>query len=227
MAANEKQFELTEHLNRIIEEGAGLDEIMAALDEAGALNEDKQPRDDMERPVVDRDDLPRGYWNIRDASGDDPAKARDLAEWACRKHKAAEDAIADIEETGERQIAQVRAWVQEGTKKLQHRAEFFEGVLDLYQQDFAPEDKTTKLVSGQIVRRKRPAELVRDEAAELAWAMQRPDVDELAPRRLSVSAVNAVLTKQPDGTFTDENGQIVDFQHEQAPQIPYTFTVKH
>ena len=63
MAAN---AELLAHLNQIIEEGAGLDEIMAALDAApatedvSATEDMSATADDMGRPTVDLDTHARG-----------------------------------------------------------------------------------------------------------------------------------------------------------------------
>ena len=225
MAAN---AELLAHLNQIIEEGAGLDEIMAALDAAPAAEDVSAPTDDMGRPAVDVAAHARGYWNIRDASGDSTKQAQDLAEWACRKHKEAEDAIAEVQEAADRQVAQVRAWQAEQTRKHERRAQWFESVLDLYQQDFAPDEKTTKLVAGQIVRRSMPPCKSTDEAAALAWALAQEDADALAPRKLSLSAVNGRLRKQADGTYADtDTGEVVAFMRETPNPVPYKLTVKH
>jgi predicted transcriptional regulator len=219
-------------MNRIIEEGAGLDEIMAALDAQSQLqNSGEEPQaieaDDMGRPTVSTAH-PRGYWNIRDVSGDDAQKARNLAEWACRKHQEADDAIAAVVEAADAQVAQVRAWQQEQTRKHERRAEWFVGVLDLYQQDFAPEEKTTKLVAGKIVRRDMPPCKSTNEAECLEWALAREDVDALAPRRLALGEVNKCLKKQADGSYADaDTGEVVPFMRETANPIPYKVTVKH
>lgn len=224
--------DLIAHMNKIIEEGAGLEEIMAALDAQSAPQDHGEgpqvsEADDMGRPTVVAAHQ-RGYWNIRDASGDDPKQARNLAEWACRKHLEAENAIAAVVEAADAQVAQVRAWQQEQTQKHERRAEWFVGVLDLYQQDFAPEEKTTKLVAGEVVRRAMPPCKSTNEAEALAWALAREDVDALAPRSLSLSEVNKRLKKQPDGSYADaDTGEVVPFMRETPNPIPYKLTVKH
>jgi hypothetical protein len=205
---------------------------MAALEASGALDETATAptpaTDDMGRPLVETAAHVRGYWNIRDASGDDPQHARNLAEWACRKHQEAEDAIAAVVDAADAQVAQVRAWQTAQVAKHERKAEWFVGVLDLYQQDFAPEDKTTKLVAGQIVRRAMPPCKSTDEAAALQWALAQEDVDALAPRKLSLSSVNKRLSKQADGSYVDaDTGETVEFMREVPNPVPYSLAVKH
>jgi len=225
------QQQLIAHLDEMIEQGAGLDELLAAVDAIGTEGEQPSPTDDMGRPTVgvpEPGEHKRSYWNIRDKADGDPALARDLAEWACRKHQEAEDAIAEIVEAADAQVARIREWQAGLTRKHQRRVEFFEGVLDLYQQDFAPEEKTTKLVGGQIVRRAMPPCKSTNEVECLEWALAREDVDALAPRRLALSEVNKRLKKQPDGTYADaETGEVVSFMRETPNPIPYKVTVKH
>lgn len=227
------QAQLIAHLDEMIEQGAGLDELLAAVDaQAAPQDPGEEPQaietDDMGRPTVEAVAYSRHYWNIRDAVDGDPARARDMAEWACRKHQEAEDAIAEVQEAADAQVARIREWQAGLTKKHQHRVEFFVGVLDLYQQDFAPDEKTTKLVAGQVVRRAMPPCKSTNEAEALEWALAREDVDALAPRRLSLSEVNKRLKKQADGSYADtDTGEVVSFMRETPNPIPYKVTVKH
>lgn len=225
VAAVDYEQDLLEKLNAMVEAGAGLDDVLAALDAAGVdVDPENIPADDLGRPVVAAD-CKRGYWNIRDAAEGDQQKARELAEWAARKWGLADDEIGNVQLAADRQIAQVKAWAEDRIKVQAKRKEWLEGVLDLYQQDFAAEEKTTKLVAGKLVRRASRPLLTRDEPAALDWALKRADVDEIAPRRLSVSGLNAQLTEREDGTFVDADGVVVEFQKKIPNPIPYTFTV--
>ena len=225
--------QLTEHLNALIEQGADMDALLAALEayptEAPAADEQaKPPADDMGRPAIDYTEHARGFWNIRDAAGDDPKQARNLAEWACRRHKAALDAIADVQAAADEKVAQIREWQAALTKKHERDVAFFESQLDLYQQDFCADEKTTKLVDGTIERRAMPDIEHKDEEAALAYALAQADVDTLAPRRLSLSALKARLKAQKDGSFIDtETGETVTFISKAPNPLPYRLVVKH
>lgn len=212
----ETETTLETQLADMIAAGADLDEIAAAI--AAATAGDAAMADDEGRPQVpDASSSERGYWNIRDRAAGDPARARDLAEWAIAKHHEAEDRLAADQEACDREMQRL----QERMAKLRTRHErtisFFAGVLEQYADDYAPREKSVAMLNGTLRRRKNRALVSWDEKAALAWAVGQPEADELAPRVLAKAAVNAYLR---------ESGAVVEFRREVEPPTPYTFVVE-
>lgn len=207
--------ELETQLADMIAAGADLDEIAAAI--AAASAGDAAMADDEGRPQVPDTGSERGYWNIRDRAAGDPARARDLAEWAIAKHAEAEDRLTADQEACDREMQRL----QERMAKLRTRHErtisFFAGVLEQYADDYAPREKSVAMLHGTLRRRKNRTTVSWDEAAALAWAASQPEADELAPRRLAKAAVNAYLR---------DSGEVVEFRREVEPPTPYTFVVE-
>lgn len=215
--------ELTTYLNQLIEDNIGLADLEAAITAAEPVTDP----DGKQRPRVEAADFPRGYWNIRDKAEGNPVAARDLAEWAMRKHQANEDAIAEVQATADRQRAQIAEWEQKQTRKLEREVDFFEFLLDEYQRDFHTDEKTTSLIGGKIKRRAMPPVTERNEEAALAWALERGD-ETLLKYSVNLAALKQRLEKQADGTFKDaDTGEVVPWQHEVPNPIPYRLTIEH
>ena len=222
MAALEQQLEA--HLDALIADGAGLDDIAAELERLGLVAADELQVDDNDRPVI-ADGSSRGYFNLRDRADGDPQRARDLAEWAIRQYRKAQQAAADANATAARHIEQIERWRKAETEKADRSSSFFEGVLERCMDDFGGGERSVKLIGGALKLRKNSTRISWDEPAALAWAMQQPNADDLAPRTLSKSAVKGELTKR-DMAYYDGDGQPVEFVHDEPPAQPDSFRVE-
>lgn len=233
MTTTAAQQQLEEHLDSIIAKGAGLDDIMAALEASGALD------DTGTAPQADTDDLgrvllpetsptsSRHYFNIRDRADGDPTKAQDLAQWALRQYRKALEQRNAAVEAASRQIAMVEAWRQQQTDAADKQLSFFEGVLDQYREDFCPDEKTVKLIGGKLKVTKNCRLISWQEDLAKAWALQQVNVDDLCPRGFSKSAVKSLLTKQGDGSYVlSDTGETVEFVRDVDPPLAETFKVE-
>lgn len=225
--------QLEEHLDQIIAQGADLDDILLALEQSGALDDTKEaphpPTDDLGRILLP-ETAPasgRSYFNIRDRAAGDPQKARDLAEWALRQYRKALEQRNAANEAADRQIAMIEDWRKRQTEIANKNLSFFEGVLDQYREDFFPGEKRVDLIGGKLKLTKNRSLISWQEDLAREWALQQPNVDELAPRSLSKAAVKALLQKRPDGSYVvAETGEVVEFVRDVPPPIAETFKVE-
>lgn len=238
MTVAAKTAELEEYLQEAITEGADLDAIeamIAAFVQAQGDETAPPPADDFGRPILDMspDGTPppagqRHYFNIRDKAEGDPNRAADLAAWAIRRYRAAQDTIGSVNKAAARQIAMIEAWRKDQAKHAEAEASFFEGVLDQYHSDFANGETKVALPGGTLKLQKNRRTISWDEAAAKDWALQQIGrVDDYCPRGFSKSAVKADLAKRDDGTYTlTETGEIVEFVRDVEPAVPFTFKVE-
>lgn len=236
-----KRTELEEHLDALATGGADLDAIYAELARVGEITAEEYealPRDGAGRIIIaTADELvatsdaevvsgTRGYFNIRDRAAGDPAAAFTLAEWALRRYRAALAEVAEVDEAAAWRQAQVEAWRAKESQKATRTAEFFEGVLDQYMSDFASEERSVVLPGGKLKLIKQRENIEWDEPGATAWALAQDDVDDLAPRKLSRSAVKARLAKiSNEGAVTDD-GEAVAFVRMVPPAMRDKFSVE-
>lgn len=165
-------------------------------------------------------------FRIKHRAGGDPVAAGRLAQWALNKYRRAAKRMAEVDAIAAAQVAQVEAWRKHEAQKTQGTMDFFGGVLHDYHDDFAPDEKTLPLVGGKLkVRKNRDVISWQDDLAR-QWALQQPNVDDLAPRAISRSAIKSGLTKREDGSYVTADGEVVDFVHDVPPQEPTSFSVE-
>jgi len=222
MTTNEQ---LEQTLEEMIAAGAGLQELEEALMAAGVTEEGTEPMDDQGRPVLPNAS-PRGYYNIRDHAMGDPLKATELAEWAIRKYKTVAHQETWVHDHASAQIAQIKEWEQQQTARLERQRKFWEGVLDQYMQDFHAGSKRVDLIHGTLRLKKCRATISWDEEAALRWALQQERVDDFAPRKISKSAIKAVLTKSGLQYVVSDTGEVVEFVRDVEPAQEYEFDVE-
>jgi len=225
-----REATLEESLEAMIAAGCGMEDLESVLAAAGVYEaEPEAPQaahDDLGRPTLP-DDSERGYFNIRDKSEGDAQRAADLAEWCARKHKKAEGHIAEVMAHADAQVTQIRDWQKRQTKKSEAELAFFAGVLDLYQSDFHRGQQKVSLVNGTLRLKKNRTLIAWDEEAALAWAIEQPTCDDLAPRKLSKSSVKSLLDKRGMEYVLQDTGEVVPFVTETEPPMAFEFVVEH
>lgn len=228
------QAELESYVEGLAEAGYSLDAITAEVERIAAMSDDEYAalqRDGSGRITIDATDEAqapghRSYFNIRDRAQGDPAAAQRLAEWALAKYRKAQERIAAVNEAAAARLADIEAWRTVEVAKAERETEFFTGVLDQYHSDFAEGERTIKLVGGRLKLTKQVDVKQWDEKAALAWAREQTDADTLAPRSISKSAINDVLTKRDDGTFQTKAGAAVTFLRMVPPATRDRFSVE-
>lgn len=170
----------------------------------------------------------RRYWNIRDVVGGVAEKAWDLVNWALWRHNQALKTIEQAQLKADLQRLQIQHWQEHEQRAAKRTVQYFEGVLYQARLDFYPGNETVTFPNGKLCMTKQRAKIRWDEDAALVWAAGRPDVDDLAPRKLSRSATKAVLVKMKTGGMyvLADTGEVVTFVEDVAPDPPYEFEIK-
>lgn len=226
------QRELEDYVAGLAEAGFNLDIITAEIERIAAMSDDEYaalPRDGSGRIVMDAaTEQPgaRSYFNIRDRAAGDPMAAQRLAEWALGKVRRARERIAAVNTAAAERVSDIEAWRQEQLRVAEREDEFFVGVLDQYQQDFAEGERTVKLPGGKLKLTKQRDTIKWDDEGALGWACGQDDVDDLAPRKLSRSAVKARLTEHDSGFFVTDAGELVSWVQMVPPAQADKFTVE-
>jgi len=182
-------------------------DLEATFDEAFALNRT----------------LAEGEVTIAKWGGGDPVRAMELADWQAEKRKRILFKMARIRDVYEAKKAVLDAWLAEYEEDTLEALRFIDGLLDQYQRDFHPDEKTTRLPNAELKRRKNRDRIEWDEDAALRY--QQEHYPEDVTRKLSKSALKDRLVER-DGRFYDaETGEELEFVQKTPPDEPETFTV--
>jgi hypothetical protein len=153
MAANEQQqadpkteAELEAHLAGFLAAGAGLEDLQNELMRLGAVADTgDEVTEEFAAPDSDRK-----HWNIRDAAIKRGVDPQELAEWVLRERKAKWDQAAKAQVVRDRHVRQADAWLAEEKKPFARFDGFAQYALQEYVGDFAPGEKTVKLIAGML-----------------------------------------------------------------------------
>lgn len=182
-------------------------DLDAALDEEFALD----------RPLAD------GEVTIAKWSDGNPQKAMAIADHQADKRRRLLLKAKLIRDVYEAKKAVLDAWLAEYEDSIAADLRFIDGLLEQYQRDFHPEEKTVKLSTAELKRRANRDRIEWDEDAALAY--QRENYPEDVTLKLSKSALKERLIER-DGRFYDaETGEELEFVRKTPPDLPESFTV--
>lgn len=160
-------------------------------------------------PDLDDPDT-RERWEVTDDA---------LADWALHKIARIEAEQARLAHLADTRIADIRTWLDQATRPLDHDLDFFRSHLIAYRRRLEDRDpklpKTYKLPSGAIKRRAgRDRTVVVDHQAFTAWALDNlPEALKIDPR-VSALADARFATNVVDG----EGGHL--FDRETSAMVP-------
>ena len=227
--ADKREVEMEQHLQEFLDAGAGLEDLEAELERLGLLDEETVTTDadgTLHLWLEEETGSDRGWWNIRDVAAGDPTKARDLAEWVLRKRGKARKALAEAQAAYDRNLAQLKLWLERYQKEAARTDAFAEATLAEYMTDFHEGEKTLPMIAVPKLRWTKERDHIKwDEPGALAWAEEREDVDEVAPRSLKKSEAKARLEKRGQDYFDGDTGERVAFVWDEAPDQPMRFEI--
>ena len=222
------EAEMEQHLQALLDAGAGLEDLEAELERLGLLDEETVTVDDdgTLRLWLDETTTERGYWNIRDHVAGDPQAARSLAEWVLRKRAKARKALAEAQEAYDRNLAQMKLWLKRFEAEVARTVAFAEATLAEYMLDFHEGEKALAMIAAEKLRWTKERDRIQwDEPGALAWAEEREDVDAIAPRSLKKSEAKARLEKKGREYYDADTGEKVAFVHDEAPEREQRFEI--
>ena len=227
-ANKQREVEMEQHLQEFLDAGAGLEDLEAELERLGLYDDETVTVDDdgTLRLWQDESASERSYFNIRDRAAGDPTKARDLAEWVLRKRAKARKALAEAQAAYDRNLAQLKLWLERYQKEAARTDAFAEATLAEYMTDFHEGEKTLPMIAVPKLRWTKERDRIKwDEPGALAWAEEREDVDEVAPRSLKTSEAKARLEKKGREYFDADTGERVEFVWDEAPERAVRFEI--
>jgi len=180
------------------------------------------------RPVTE------GEVSVNKWAQGDPAKAMGIADSLGERRARALKKFALVQAVYDAKLAVLNTWLADYEQRAGKEVAWIDGLLDLYQQDFHPDERTTRLPSVTLQRRTQGnvREWV-DEDKALRYQQQVAPED--VTRTLSKSALLKRLSP-PEGDapfapavgyYVDKDtGEVVDFVRDLPPEAAESFTVK-
>lgn len=161
-------------------------------------------------------------------SAGDPVQAMTIADSLARQrlrllaaHKVKKEAVA-------REVKALELWLAEQLAPMEKQVARLDNLLDLYQTDFHPTERTTQLPNAELVRRKRGK--VREwlsEAAALMYQQQHHAQEVSTTIALAKTQLLAHFTVNDVGEYIDnDTGEVVEFVRDVEPDTPESFVVK-
>jgi len=218
---NRSKESVGEYMARKLEDGLNIEEIAALVEqlaEDGWLDQAARP-EGAEETAADT-------YSVAEVSQGDRDKAYDLLRWHLRKRNAAREAMAEKQAMADLQITQVNEWLAKETKSLTQKVAWHEGNVTYAMQTVFADDDKLSFPEGVVKRSKNRATIWWDEEAALAYALQQPNVDELAPRKLAKQPLKDTLTKAGNVYTVAETGEIVSFVAMIDPEEPYSIKIE-
>lgn len=172
------------------------------------------------RPVAE------GEVSVNKWAEGDPAKAMHIADSLGERRARAFEKVALVQAVYDAKKAVLDAWLADYQERAAKEVAWVDSLLDIYHFDFHQGEKTTRLPSVTLQRRKRQdtREWV-DEDAALRYQQQVAPEDVV--RTLSKSALLEHFTVDNEGRYVDnDTGEVVDFVYDVPPAEAETFTVK-
>ena len=184
------------------------EDLDAYLDEEFALD----------RPIAE------GEVTIAKWADGDPVQAMSIADRYAEKRRNALLKQRLIRGVYEAKLAVLNAWLVEYEEKIGKEVDWIDNLLNGYQRDFHPGEKTTKLPNAELCRRKNRDNIDWDEDEALKY-QERHYPDDVT-RKLAKAALKQRLIKRDGEWFDAETGEMVDFVREVPPDTAETFSVK-
>jgi hypothetical protein len=184
------------------------EDLDAYLDEEFALD----------RPIAE------GEVTIAKWAEGDPVQAMSIADRYAEKRRNALLKQRLVRGVYEAKKAVLDAWLAEYEDKIGQEVDRIDNLLNGYQRDFHPGEKTTKLPNAELCRRKNRDSIEWDENEALHY-QERHYPDDVT-RKLAKAALKQRLVKRDGEWFDAETGEMVDFVREVPPEKPESFSVK-
>lgn len=184
------------------------DDLEAYLDEEFALD----------RPIAE------GEVTIAKWAEGDPSRAMVIADRYAEKRRNALLKQRLVRGVYEAKKAVLDAWLLEYEEKIMQEVGWIDNLLNGYQRDFHPDEKTTRLPNAELCRRKNRDTIEWEEDEALKYQQQHYPDD--VTRKLAKAALKQRLVKRDGEWFDAETGEMVDFVREVPPETPESFTVK-
>jgi hypothetical protein len=184
------------------------EDLDAYLDEEFALD----------RPIAE------GEVTIAKWADGDPVQAMSIADRYAEKRRNALLKQRLVRGVYEAKKAVLDAWLAEYEEKIGKEVDWIDNLLDGYQRDFHPGEKTTRLPNAELCRRKNRDSIEWDEDEALRYQQQHYPAD--VTQKLAKAALKQRLIKRDGEWFDAETGEMVDFVREVPPDTAESFTVK-
>lgn len=180
------------------------------------------------RPVTE------GEVSVHKWAEGDPARAMAIADSLGERRGRALFKFRLVQAVYRAKLAVLNAWLADYGAKAAKEVDWVDGMLDLFQQDFCADERTTRLPSVTLKRRKRrhTHEWVdEDEALRYQEEIAPDDVTHKLNKSALLKRLRAPEGDAPDtpgvGEYVDEEtGEVVGFLRAVAPEEPETFSVE-
>lgn len=227
------QGSLEYQMEMAVADRASIEDLQALLTEIAGVQFDEAGKpiivEQEDIATVDEEGIPqvKHLRTIMDRANGDAQVALEIVEWLLSLRASAYGKAAQVAEHAAHQREQIDAWQEKETKRVTGRVGWIDWLLESHLRETCPNPKDEiNVVNGRVRWAKQRNHIEWNEEAALDACLLRPDVDEVAPRKLSKSALKSKLTKSGLRYVDADSGEVVEYVEDVEPDFAFLPEIK-